>query len=116
MGFTQADRVENIRRIAEVSALFLDAGLIVLVSVISPYQAERQMARRRWPTGWLPACWAETQATRAGVGFTDAVGDKPKTHRVLSYPVGSPDGSVGSTDATRVKTRVVPWGLPTQNY
>ena len=45
LGFTQADRVENIRRIAEVSALFLDAGLIVLVSFISPYQAERQMAR-----------------------------------------------------------------------
>ncbi len=45
LGFTQADRVENIRRIGEVSALFLDAGLIVLVSFISPYRAERQMAR-----------------------------------------------------------------------
>jgi bifunctional enzyme CysN/CysC len=45
LGFTQADRVENIRRIAEVSRLMVDAGLIVLVSFISPFQAERRMAR-----------------------------------------------------------------------
>ncbi len=45
LGFTQADRVENIRRVAEVGRLMVDAGLIVLVSVISPFQAERQMAR-----------------------------------------------------------------------
>jgi len=45
LGFTPADRVENIRRVAEVAALFLEAGLIVLVSFISPYRAERQMAR-----------------------------------------------------------------------
>ncbi len=45
LGFTDADRVENIRRVAEVAALMVDAGLIVLVSFISPFQAERQMAR-----------------------------------------------------------------------
>jgi bifunctional enzyme CysN/CysC len=45
LGFTTADRVENIRRTAEVAALMADAGLIVLVSLISPYRAERQMAR-----------------------------------------------------------------------
>jgi bifunctional enzyme CysN/CysC len=45
LGFTPADRVENIRRAAEVARLFLDAGLIVLVSFISPYRAEREMAR-----------------------------------------------------------------------
>jgi bifunctional enzyme CysN/CysC len=47
LGFGEADRVENIRRVAEVSKLFVDAGLIVLVSFISPYCAERMLARER---------------------------------------------------------------------
>jgi bifunctional enzyme CysN/CysC len=46
LGFTDEDRVENIRRVAEVSRLMVDAGLIVLVSFISPFRAERRMARR----------------------------------------------------------------------
>lgn len=45
LGFTDQDRVENIRRIAEVSKLMVDAGLIVLTSFISPFRAERMMAR-----------------------------------------------------------------------
>ncbi len=45
LGFTDADRVENIRRVAEVAKLMVDAGLIVLVSFISPFRAERRMAR-----------------------------------------------------------------------
>ena len=45
LGFTDADRVENIRRVAEVARLMLDAGLIVLASFISPFRSERQMAR-----------------------------------------------------------------------
>ena len=51
LGFTDADRVENIRRVAEVAALMADAGLIVLVSFISPFRAERRMARARVPEG-----------------------------------------------------------------
>nr|WP_230943339.1 sulfate adenylyltransferase subunit CysN [Burkholderia cepacia] len=45
LGFTEADRVENIRRVAEVARLMLDAGLITLVSFISPFRSEREMAR-----------------------------------------------------------------------
>jgi len=45
LGFTDADRVENIRRVGEASKLFVDAGLIVLVSFISPFKSERRMAR-----------------------------------------------------------------------
>ena len=45
LGFTEADRVENIRRVSEVAKLMADAGLIVIVSFISPFRAERQMAR-----------------------------------------------------------------------
>jgi bifunctional enzyme CysN/CysC len=45
LGFTEADRVENIRRVAEVARLMVDAGLIVMVSFISPFRAERALAR-----------------------------------------------------------------------
>ena len=47
LGFTDADRVENIRRISEVSKLMVDAGLIVLTAFISPFTAERRMAREQ---------------------------------------------------------------------
>jgi bifunctional enzyme CysN/CysC len=45
LGFTEADRMENVRRVAEVARLFVDARLIVLVSLISPYRSDRLMAR-----------------------------------------------------------------------
>lgn len=45
LGFTEADRVENLRRVAEVARMMTDAGLIVLVSFIAPYRAERAAAR-----------------------------------------------------------------------
>ena len=51
LGFTDADRVENIRRVAEVARLMVDAGLIVLVSFISPFRAERRMARSLFEAG-----------------------------------------------------------------
>jgi len=51
LGFTDADRVENIRRVAEVARLMTDAGLIVLVAFISPFREERRMARERMEPG-----------------------------------------------------------------
>jgi bifunctional enzyme CysN/CysC len=51
LGFAAQDRVENIRRVAEVSRLMVDAGLIVLVSFISPFRAERRMARALFAAG-----------------------------------------------------------------
>lgn len=50
LGFTEVDRVENIRRVAEVAKLMVDAGLIVIASFISPFHAERQMARQLFST------------------------------------------------------------------
>jgi bifunctional enzyme CysN/CysC len=47
LGFTEPDRIENIRRVAEMACLMADAGLVVLVSFISPFRAERQLARER---------------------------------------------------------------------
>ena len=48
LGFTDADRVENIRRAVEVAALMADAGLVVLVAFIAPFRAERELARARF--------------------------------------------------------------------
>ncbi|MBM4203986.1 MAG: sulfate adenylyltransferase subunit CysN [Gammaproteobacteria bacterium] len=51
LGFTDADRVENIRRVAEVSRLMVDAGLVVITSFISPFRSERDMARSLFDAG-----------------------------------------------------------------
>jgi bifunctional enzyme CysN/CysC len=51
LGFTKADRRENIRRAMEVARLFVDAGLVVIVAFISPYRAERAIARSRFEPG-----------------------------------------------------------------
>ena len=51
LGFTEADRIENIRRVGEVSKLMADAGLIVITAFISPFQADREMVRSMLPKG-----------------------------------------------------------------
>jgi bifunctional enzyme CysN/CysC len=60
LGFTDEDRVENIRRVAEVSKLMVDAGLIVLVSFISPFRAERRMARDLFGEGEFLEAYVST--------------------------------------------------------
>jgi len=60
LGFTDADRVENIRRVAEVSRLMVDAGLIVLVAFISPFRAERRMARKLFDEGEFVEVFVDT--------------------------------------------------------
>jgi bifunctional enzyme CysN/CysC len=60
LGFTDTDRVENIRRVAEVARLMVDAGLVVLVSFISPFRAERQMARGLFQDGEFVEVFVDT--------------------------------------------------------
>ena len=60
LGFTAQDRVENIRRVAEVSKLMVDAGLIVLVSFISPFRSERRMARELLEPGEFLEVFVDT--------------------------------------------------------
>ncbi|WP_135465804.1 sulfate adenylyltransferase subunit CysN [Crenalkalicoccus roseus] len=60
LGFTDADRVENIRRIGEVARLFVDAGVIVLCSFISPFRAERQMVRDLMEPGEFVEVFVDT--------------------------------------------------------
>jgi len=60
LGFTDADRVENIRRVAEVAKLMADAGLIVIVSFISPFAAERRVARELMAEGEFVEVFVDT--------------------------------------------------------
>jgi bifunctional enzyme CysN/CysC len=60
LGFTDVDRVENIRRIAEVARLMVDAGLIVLTAFISPFRSERRMARALLPEGEFIEVFVDT--------------------------------------------------------
>jgi bifunctional enzyme CysN/CysC len=65
LGFTDVDRVENIRRVAEVARLMLDAGLIVLVSFISPFRSERRMARALVGDGEFVEVFVDTPLAEA---------------------------------------------------
>jgi bifunctional enzyme CysN/CysC len=65
LGFTDADRVENIRRVSEVARLMVDAGLIVLVSFISPFRSERQMAREAVEEGEFIEVFVDTPIEEA---------------------------------------------------
>ena len=60
LGFTEADRIENIRRVGEVAKLMADAGLIVLTAFISPFRAERQMVREMLPDGEFIEIFVDT--------------------------------------------------------
>jgi bifunctional enzyme CysN/CysC len=60
LGFTEADRAENIRRVTEVARLMVDAGLVTIVSFISPYRAERELARSRFEAGEFIEVFVDT--------------------------------------------------------
>jgi bifunctional enzyme CysN/CysC len=65
LGFTEADRIENIRRVGEVARLMADAGLIVLTAFISPFRAERHMVRRMIPEGEFIEIFVDTPLAEA---------------------------------------------------
>jgi len=65
LGFTEAERIENIRRVGEVARLMADAGLIVLTAFISPFRAERHMVRRMVPEGEFFEIFVDTPLAEA---------------------------------------------------
>jgi bifunctional enzyme CysN/CysC len=65
LGFTEADRIENIRRVGEIARLMADAGLIVLTAFISPFRAERHMVRRMIPEGEFFEIFVDTPLAEA---------------------------------------------------
>ena len=65
LGFTEVDRIENIRRVGEVARLMADAGLIVLTAFISPFRAERDMVRQMMPEGEFVEIFVDTPLAEA---------------------------------------------------
>ncbi len=65
LGFTEADRIENIRRVGEVARLMSDAGLIVITAFISPFRAEREMVRSMLPAGEFVEIFVDTPLAEA---------------------------------------------------
>jgi bifunctional enzyme CysN/CysC len=62
LGFTKEDRAENVRRVAEVSKLMVDAGLVVIVALVSPFKVDRDHAREIFDPGEFVEVWVKTPA------------------------------------------------------
>src|SRR4029450_1408972 len=62
LGFPPEDRAENVRRVAETARLMMDAGLIVIVSLVSPFRADRGAARNLFAEGGFAEVWVDTPA------------------------------------------------------
>jgi bifunctional enzyme CysN/CysC len=62
LGFTRRDRAENVRRVSEVAHNFYDAGLIIIVALVSPYAADREQAKALFPEGDFAEVWVKTSA------------------------------------------------------
>ncbi len=118
LGFTEVDRVENIRRVAEVARLMTDAGLIVLCSFISPFRSDREMARERFAEGEFIEVFVDTdlavaeQRDRKGLYAKARRGELPNFTGVDSpyEPPESPEihlNASGAESAEVLATRVV---------
>ncbi|MGX9574256.1 sulfate adenylyltransferase subunit CysN [Mesorhizobium sp. f-mel] len=98
LGFTDEDRVENIRRVAEVARLMVDAGLMVIVSFISPFLAERRMAREMMGEGEFIEVFVDTPfdecAARDPKGlYAKALGGEIKNFTGLDSPYEQPENA-----------------------
>jgi bifunctional enzyme CysN/CysC len=62
LGFTREDRAENVRRVSEVAHSFYDAGLVVIVALVSPFSSDRNQAKALFPEGDFAEVWVKTPA------------------------------------------------------
>ena len=107
LGFTEADRVENIRRVAEVARLMADAGLIVLVSFISPFRAERRMAREMMAEGeflevFIDTPLAEAEARDVKGLYKKARAGQLKNFTGIDSPYEAPENAEIRVDTTEL--------------
>ncbi len=105
LGFTDEDRVENIRRVAEVAKLMADAGLIVLVSFISPFRAERALARSLMPEGDFVEVFVDTPLAVAEARdvkglYAKARAGELKNFTGIDSPYEAPESSEIRIDTT----------------
>ncbi len=85
LGFTEADRIENIRRVGEVARLMADAGLIVLTAFISPFRAERHMVRRMLPEGEFFEIFVDTPLAEAEKRDTKGLYAKARAGQLKNF-------------------------------
>ena len=85
LGFSDADRVENIRRVGEVARLMADAGLIVLTAFISPFRAEREMVRRMLPPGEFVEVHVDTPLADAEARDTKGLYRKARAGQLKNF-------------------------------
>jgi bifunctional enzyme CysN/CysC len=125
LGFTDADRVENIRRVAETAKLFVDAGLIVLVSFISPFRAERAMARDLVESGEFIEVFVDTPLAVAETRDPKGLYKKARDGQIKNFtgidsPYEAPENPEMRLDTTaatpeQLAERIVAW-LETHGY
>jgi bifunctional enzyme CysN/CysC len=107
LGFTEEDRVENIRRVAEVAKLMVDAGLIVLVSFISPFRAERRMARELMAEGEFVEVFVDTPIAEAEKRDVKGLYAKARAGQLKNFtgvdsPYEAPEHAEIRIDTTRL--------------
>jgi bifunctional enzyme CysN/CysC len=107
LGFTEADRIENIRRVGEVAKLMADAGLIVITAFISPFRAEREMVRAMLPEGEFLEIFIDTpieEAERRDVKglYKKARSGALKNFTGIDSPYEAPDNPQVRIDTTQL--------------
>ena len=107
LGFTQADRIENIRRVGEVAKLMTDAGLIVLTAFISPFRSEREMVRQMMQPGEFIEIFIDTkleEAERRDVKglYKKARSGELKNFTGIDSPYEPPEGAEIHIDTTKL--------------
>jgi bifunctional enzyme CysN/CysC len=85
LGFTEADRIENVRRVGEVARLMTDAGLIVMTAFISPFRAERELVRRMLPEGEFIEIFVDTPLAEAERRDPKGLYAKARAGEILNF-------------------------------
>jgi len=119
LGFTEEDRVENIRRVAEVAKLMVDAGLIVLTAFISPFRAERQLARELLDPGEFIEVFVDTPISVAEARDVKGLYKKARSGQLKNFtgvdsPYEAPETPELRIDTTAIDPveaaeRIVAW-------
>lgn len=107
LGFTEADRIENIRRVGEVAKLMTDAGLIVITAFISPFRAERQMVRQMMAEGEFVEVFIDTPLALAEARDVKGLYAKARAGEILNFtgidsPYEPPEAPELVIDTTRM--------------
>ena len=109
LGFTDTDRIENIRRVGEVAKLMTDAGLIVLTAFISPFRAEREMVRAMLPEGEFLEIFIDTPLEEAELRDVKGLYKKARSGALKNFTgIDSPYEAPSQPDIRIDTTKVTP--------